>query len=85
MENEQALIRKARRVRFLTWGLSGLGLVIGYLFLYPILVVFYEDRVSLPHWLDDFIEATVFPLEWLYENSRWYHRYIEILGEFLQL
>lgn len=65
-------------------GTQRLEIVIGYFLLYPILICSFEDFMALPYWVDDFIGATVFPLEWLCGNSRWYHRYIEFLGKLLQ-
>ena len=82
-EHELEMVRRNRRVRFVTWGAVAVGSVFLYFFVYPIPLIYLDDadgfdiESKVPDWLYDGIGVTAFPLSWTMEQVPSYKTYIE--------
>lgn len=84
----QSMASFAGRVRGKRWGIWGviaLGVVLSYLFLYPVVLIPIEDAdgsgtlLDLPEWADEVVDMSELPLFWLIDNCDPYHDYVQWL------
>ena len=68
----------------LAWVVAVFGLLIGYLFGYPALILTLLDSdVEPPEWLGEILFAPLIPLIWLYDNFTPYSKCIDWIAELI--
>lgn len=74
---------KRRRRRFWIWGANGVGVLLLYLFAYPVAFGLLVKVLGLEVEIDEPLGMTMYPVLWLYFKVPWYEAYIDWLEGFL--
>ena len=63
------------------WVAIGIGAVAGYVFVYPVIVIYVMERLTMLNFsaeaVDVVVEISIEPLNWLHDRSGRYREYIE--------
>ncbi len=87
MEEAESAEKKGRRRGMLLWSINGVGLLVGYVLVYPALYIYLDSDPGpavadhLPDWFFTALEVTLWPLGVFYDESPGYEAYIDWLGE----